>query len=129
VGKLIQLRIVSAVAVLTVFVFAGVAAAAAPTKGGLYVGTISGTEKRLEVHVAKDGRSATAAMFCFKQKVGALRFPVAAGKFAAKKTTGSVVVWSIAGRFLTPTKARVSVALKTLCDGKGGLVTLKLKSS
>jgi hypothetical protein len=124
---LLQIGAIAAL-VLAACAIVGVAVAASPRKGGLYIGTIAGTEKRLEIHVAKDGKTATAAMFCFRQKVGAMpRFPIVNGKFKTQKTTGSIVVWAISGRFLSATKARASVALKTLCDGKGGLITLGLK--
>jgi hypothetical protein len=102
-------------------------AAATPKPGGLYVGEIPGASKRLELHVTKDGKHATAAMFCFKQRVGVMpRFPIVAGAFKAKKTLGSSVIWAISGKFVSATKARASVALKALCDGKGGVIALKL---
>jgi hypothetical protein len=107
--------------------FAATALAAAPKPGGLYIGEIPGAQKRLELHVTKDGKHATAAMFCFKQRVGLMpRFPIVAGSFKARKTLGSSVIWAISGKFASATKARASVALKALCDGKGGLITLKL---
>ena len=109
--------------------FAAAALAAAPKPGGLYVGEIPGASKRLELHVTKDGKHATAAMFCYKQRVGLMpRFPIVAGQFKAKKTLGSSVIWAISGKFVSTTTARASVALKTLCDGKGGLITLKLST-
>ena len=107
----------------------GVALAAVPSKNGLYIGTFDEGVKRLEIHVAADGKTATAAMFCYRQHVGAMpRFPITDGRFQAEKKLGSVLVWAIQGRFTSPTKARASVAM-TLCDGKGGLVTLSLKST
>ena len=117
----------AAAAACVALLLAAAALAAAPKPGGLYVGDIPGAEKRLELHVTKDGKHATAAMFCFKTRVGLMPlFPIANGKFKAKKTLGSTVVWAISGAFLSSTKARASVALKTLCDGKGGLITLTL---
>ncbi len=122
-------RLAPLIAAAALLALAAVALAAAPKPSGLYVGTIAGTEKRLEIHVTKDGKSATAAMFCFKQRVGLMpRFPIAGGAFKAKKTLGSTVVWAISGRFLSSTTASASVALKTLCDGKGGLVKLSLST-
>lgn len=122
-------RLAPPIAAAAALMFAAVALAAVPKPGGLYVGSIPGTEKRLEIHVTKDGKFATAAMFCFKQRVGLMpRFPIAGGSFKAKKTLGSTVVWAISGRFLSAAKARTSVALKTLCDGKGGIVTLTLST-
>jgi hypothetical protein len=122
-------RLVPAAAALAVASAALAAPAAAPKKNGLYSGSIPGQEKRLEVHVSPDGKSATAAMFCFNTKVGSLaRFPVAGGAFRASKKTGSMLVWAISGKFTSATKGRASIALNALCDGKGGLVTLTLRS-
>ena len=120
-------RTTPVVATAGALAFAATALAAAPKPGGLYIGEIPGAEKRLELHVTKDGKHATAAMFCFKQRVGLMpRFSIVGGTFKAKKTLGSSVIWAISGKFISATKARASVALKALCDGKGGLITLKL---
>jgi hypothetical protein len=119
-----------ATVIVALAITAGAALAAAPRPSGLYIGTIAGTEKRLEIHVAPDGKTATAAMFCSKTKVGALpRFSVTGTRFKASNHVGSTLVWAIAGRFTSSQQARVSIALHSLCDGKGGLATLSLRSN
>jgi hypothetical protein len=124
----LMLRVHVLLATALVMLVPAMALAAAPVKGGLYTGKISnrGTAKRLDIHVSKTGKTATAAVFCSNTKTGSLRLKIVRGKFAARKTVGTVLVWAVAGRFVSSTKARVSVKLHTLCDGLGGLAILTL---
>ena len=45
------------------------------------------------------------------------------GSFKAFSNTGSLTVWSIVGRFVTPSKAVAVLHLNATCDGKGGRFT------
>jgi hypothetical protein len=102
--------------------------AAAPTKGGLYVGKLApaaGTEKRLSLNVAQTGTTAVAVLSCSNTRVGVIRNVVITGsKFKGAKRTGSLTVFSIAGEFASPTKAIAKLSLNAVCDGKGGTVVL-----
>ncbi|HEX9415487.1 MAG TPA: hypothetical protein VF895_02130 [Gaiellaceae bacterium] len=56
-------------------VLVGSALAAAPTKNGLYIGKLTGRglEKRIELHVAKTGKTATAGLYCANTLSGKLK--------------------------------------------------------
>ena len=118
-------------AALTLPTAVSAASAADPTKGGLYIGNLAGEpERRLNLSVSRNGKTATAALFCINERVGQMRpFPIVGGKFKAEQRRGDVLMWKIAGRFDSSTKATVSVKLVTLCLAKSGRVTLKLSSS
>lgn len=127
-NHLLKLAFLTAAAAATLTLAPALLAAAKPD--GLYVGTIAGTEKTLQLHVAKDGKSATAVVLCSHTKVGSFsRFPIAADRFKAVKTSGSTIVAAVSGHFLTPTKATASLNLHTLCDGHGGSLVLKLSGT
>lgn len=110
----------------------GVALAAAPVKNGLYIGTLAnrGLEKRVELHVAKSGKTATAGLYCANTLAGKLKpFPITKGRFNATKRVGSVLVFRLKGRFVTSDKVAVGLLPRAVCDGVGGSFTLKLSSS
>ena len=52
------------------------------------------------------------------------KFAIRKGKFTAKKTTGSLLVWRLRGKFSSSTKATAKLYLPAACDGKGGKITL-----
>jgi hypothetical protein len=49
------------------------------------------------------------------------------GRFTAKRTTGSLLVSRLRGRFVSREKAKAKLYLPAACDGKGGKITLELK--
>jgi hypothetical protein len=121
-----------ALAAAAALAVAGTALAAAPTKNGLYIGTLKGRglEKRIELHVSKNGKRASAALYCsntLSGKIGSFR--IRHGRFNAAKRTGSVVVFRLKGRFTSSTSASVGLLPRAVCDGLGGSFTLTLSSS
>src|SRR6266498_2228526 len=85
-------------------VLVGSALAAAPTKNGLYIGKLTGRglEKRIELHVAKTGKTATAGLYCANTLSGKLKpFHIVKGRFDASKRVGSVLVFRLRGKFVT----------------------------
>ena len=117
-----------------VIVFALSAASAfgvLPKKSGVYVGDIQSSPFSMHVSLAV-GSTGTTARFTYLCGTG--RPPTTISglsidgkgyfKFAANPTTGHD--WKLAGHFLTPTTARIS--LNSIdCGGSKGSVTAKLK--
>jgi hypothetical protein len=113
-------------------VLVGTALAAAPVKNGLYIGALAnrGLEKRVELHVSKSGKTATAGLYCANTLSGKLKpFPIRKGRFNATKRVGSVLVFGLKGRFVTSDTVAVGLLPRAVCDGVGGSFTLKLSSS
>jgi hypothetical protein len=111
---------------------AGSALAAAPMKNGLYIGKLTGRglEKRVELHVAKSGKTATAGLWCSNTPTSKMKsFPITKGRFDVKKKIGSVTVWHLRGKFVTSKSIAVGLLLPSVCDGVGGSLRLYLSSS
>jgi hypothetical protein len=102
--------------------------AAPPTRGGLYVGKLStalGTEKRLSLNIAKDGKTAVAVLTCSNVRTGVIRnVAITGSKFKGAMRTGSLTVWSLTGSFPSATKAVAKLSLNAVCDGRGGTVVM-----
>ena len=115
---------------LAAMALASVALAAAPTKGGLYSGTLTGRglEKKITMKVAPNGKTATASLYCAKTLMGRLKpFPIKkGGKFDTAKRTGSVMVFRLRGRFVSGRSAAVGLIPRAICDGVGGSFRLYL---
>ncbi len=110
----------------------GTAFAAAPTKNGLYIGKLigRGLEKRIELHVAKSGKTATAGLWCANTPFAKLKtFPITKGRFDASKKVGSITVFRLRGKFVTSQSIAVGLIMTAACDGLGGSFRLTLSSS
>jgi hypothetical protein len=120
-----QVLLVVTAAGLTV---AGAALAAAPTRGGTYIGTNSTfVQKQLVLRVSKNGRTAYASLRCAGTLASTMsNVAIRNGSFHATKRTGSVVIWTLNGRFLSKTTATASAFLHAVCDGGNVHWTLKL---
>jgi hypothetical protein len=110
------------------------ALAAPPTKSGVYQGTLYETssaalKKKVRLVVAKTGTSARVIWWCGEGRApSTLRVQIAAdGTFKGTSNVGTLTVWAIKGRFVSPAKARAALQLKTICDAKGGTVNLELQ--
>ena len=124
-----QNLIVTAVAALGI---TGAALAAAPMKNGLYIGKLTGRglEKRVELRVAKNGKTATAGLWCANTPSAKMKaFPIKKGRFNVSKRVGSVTVWRLHGKFVTSKSIAVGMLLPAVCDGVGGSFRLYLSSS
>lgn len=126
--------LIGLVIVLSGLLLVGAAQAALPKKGGVYQGTLFETStgalpKKVRLVVAKSGASARVLWWCGTGRApSTIRFPIAAdGTFKASNNAGTLTVWAIKGRFVSPTKARVALQLKVICDAKGGTVNLTLQ--
>ena len=125
-------RIVLAGALLALVLGAlpGVGGAATPRKGKSYVGELSENASRISKRVVlKVSSSGTGRvrLECGGTRIGvSSKFPIEKGRFTAKKTTGSLLVWRLRGRFSSRDSASAKLYLPAACDGKGGKVALKL---
>lgn len=127
-------RFVGLLAVLGAAAIVGTAPAASPTKGGVYQGTLFETstaaiKKNVRLVVAKAGTSARVLWWCGEGRApSTLIVKIAAdGTFKATSNVGTITVWGVKGRFVSPTKARLALQLKTACDAKGGTLNLELQ--
>jgi hypothetical protein len=124
--------------VLTVVVLAMLVAlvtgalAAPPKKSATYVGDIKASPFTLHVDIKVNPTGTKLSHFTYLCGTG--RAPTTVfgvpidktGHFKLTKMTGSVVVWKMAGRFVSPTKAFVSLN-SLACGGSKGSTTLALK--
>ena len=142
-----RIHALTAVVVTTALVAVATASAATPKAGGKYEGVLfkgsvdpatglynldpRGWEKPFILTVAASGKTAQILWWCghvrkIDQRSQA-KFPLKPdGTFSYRKGTGSYTAWAIKGRFVTATVARVAFRVPSICDGKGGTVTLKL---
>ena len=116
------------------FLLAAPALAAGPAKGGTYVGLVPETaarlEKRVVLKVSPSGNTGRVRLACGDTRVGvSSKFTIAKGKFEAKRSTGSLLVWRLKGQFVSRGKAKAKLYLPAVCDGRGGKVTLELDES
>lgn len=125
--------ILAASLVLVLALTAG-AQAALPKKGGLYTATNKSNTNTLvawiNVQVRKDGKSARVSWSCNNTPPPTyLTFKINAdGTFkGVSNPSGHYVLWSIRGRFVSPTQAKVYLALIVVCSGRGIHTTLDLK--
>jgi hypothetical protein len=119
---------VSAAAALALAASAG---AAKPVKGGQYVGVIKSSpfEMRISMRVTPTGTKMRFTYLCGTGRAPTVVFGVpvdATGHFKWTKMTGSVVVWKMAGHFVSPTKAFVSLN-SIACGGSKGSTTVTLE--
>jgi hypothetical protein len=97
-----------------------------PKKGGVYVGTIKSTfDLAVTLKVSSKGKSARISWLC-----GTGRAPTSAPNVPINSATGSFKAsfnaWKLAGRFVSPTQARISLN-DIGCGGSKGSTTLTLK--
>jgi len=97
-----------------------------PKKGGAYLGTIKSTYVlTVTMKVSASGKSARITWLC-----GTGRAPTAASNVPIDSSTGSFKasfnLWKLAGRFVSPTQARLSLN-DIGCGGSKGTTTLTLK--
>jgi len=123
---------VLAILALGAFALPSLVAAAAPKKGASYTGELSDTAsrlgKRVVLKVSSSGTTGRVRLECSGTRIGlSSKFAITKGKFTAKKTTGSLLVWRLQGKFVSGQKARARLYLPAACDGKGGKITLTLK--
>jgi hypothetical protein len=108
------------------------ALAALPKKGATYVGDIKASPFTLHVDIKVNPTGTKLSHFtylCGTGRAPATVFGVPVdktGHFKWTKMTGSIVVWKMAGRFVSPTKAFVSLN-SLACGGSKGSTTLALK--
>ena len=125
-----------AVAVLMVlggvFVLTAVAFGAVPKKGGTYVGDIKASPFTMHINMAVNPAGTKLAHFTYlcgtgRPPTSVFGIPIdRTGHFKYTKMTGSVVVWKMAGRFLSATRAFVSLN-SLACGGSKGSTTISLK--
>ncbi len=102
-------------------------------KGTLHDGSVTALTKPIDLKVAPTGKTGGFTWWCGQQQTVSNRYSVTVaiernGAFAGTSNVGKLTVWTVKGRFLSPTSARASLRLISICDAKGGLVTLKVSS-
>ncbi len=128
-------KLIGLAALVAAVAVAGAALAAPPKKGGVYEGTLHAKSavalaKKVRLVVSKTGTSARVLWWCgVGRPPSTLVVRIAPdGTFKGNSNVGgSLTVWSIKGQFVTSGKARASLQLKAICDGKGGTLNLPLK--
>jgi hypothetical protein len=120
------------IACLALVVVVAPALGAAPKKGGTYVGELPETAARLEkravLKVSPSGATGRVRLACGDTRVGlSSKFEIVKNKFAAKRQTGSLLIWRLKGKFTSQAKATAKLYLPAACDGKGGKLTLELQ--
>lgn len=128
-------RFIGLAALIAALAIVGTALAVPPTKGGVYQGELFATSavalpKKVRLVVAKTGTSARVIWWCGTGRApSTLRIQIAAdGSFKGTSNVGTLTVWAVKGKFVSATKARMALQLKTICDAKGGTVNLELQS-
>ncbi len=111
-----------------VFSATAVALAASPRKGGVYQGTQAGVvSKQLVLRVSKNGKSAFVSLRCAGTLASTMsNVAIRKGKFHGTKKTGSLVIWTLNGRFTSKTAATAHAFLHAVCDGGNVNLTLAL---
>ncbi len=125
-------RIAPLLIVLGALVMAAVALSAVPKKGGTYIGDIKSSPFTMHINMSVNPAGTKLAHFTYLCGTG--RAPTSVfgipidrtGHFKYAKMTGSVVVWKMAGRFLSATRAFVSLN-SIACGGSKGSTTITLK--
>jgi hypothetical protein len=104
------------------------ASAALPKKGAEYQGVIKSTpfEMRVLLGVSATGKKLRFTYACGTGRAPTIVFGVPIDATGHFKMTGSLVVWKMAGRFISPTRAFVSLN-SIACGGSKGSTTLTLK--
>jgi hypothetical protein len=112
---------------------AAIALGALPKKGGTYVGDIKASPFTMHINIGVNSAGTKLAHFTYLCGTGrppttVFGIPIdRTGHFKYTKMTGSVVVWKMAGRFLSGTRAFVSLN-SLACGGSKGSTTITLKS-
>jgi hypothetical protein len=117
----------------TLLAVAAGALAGLPKKGGTYVGDIKASP--FTMHIDMKVNPAGTKLSHFTYLCGTGRPPTTVfgvaidrtGHFKWTKMTGSMVVWKMAGHFVSATKAFVSLN-SIACGGSKGSTTVKLKA-
>jgi hypothetical protein len=113
-------------------VLAAVAFGALPKKGGTYVGDIKASPFTMHINIGVNPAGTKLAHFTYlcgtgRPPTSVFGIPIdRTGHFKYTKMTGSVVVWRMAGRFLSATRAFVSLN-SIACGGSKGSTTITLK--
>jgi hypothetical protein len=125
-------RVAAAFTLSVLFVVVSSAFAASPKKGGTYVGDIKASPFTLRINIGVNAAGTKLAHFTYLCGTGrapttVFGIPIdARGHFKYTKMTGSVVVWKMAGRFLSASKAFISLN-SLACGGSKGSTTISLK--
>jgi len=124
--------VVATALMATTVLFAGAALAALPKKGATYTGDIKSSPFVMHIDMTVNATGKKLSHFTYLCGTGrppttVFGVPVdATGHFKWTKMTGSVVVWKMAGRFVSATKAFVSLN-SVACGGSKGSTTVALK--
>lgn len=116
----------------TLLVVSLAAFAALPKNGATYEGTIKSSPfpMKINIGVSKDGKKLQHfTYFCGTGRAPTIVFGIPidrTGRFTYTKKTGSVVVWKMAGHFVSASKAFISLN-SVACGGSKGSATITLK--
>jgi hypothetical protein len=107
--------------------------AARPKKSGTYVGNIKASPFTMHIDLKVSPAGTKLQHFTYlcgtgRPPTSVFGIPIdSTGHFKFTRMTGTVVVWKMAGRFLSATKAFISLN-SIACGGSKGSTTLTLKT-
>ena len=117
----------AAIAATALLALPTLALAAVPKPGGSYQGMLhlnsrTAVSKKVVIKVSATGTRAPTTFWCGTGRPSNwISFAVKTdGSFKAFSNVGTLTVWSIVGRFVTPDKAVAVLHLNATCDGQGG---------
>ena len=129
----ISLLLAAGVVAVALLVVPALATGAVPKRSGSYEGTLHANStlalsKKIVIKVSATGTRARTTFICGSQRpANWISFAIKPdGSFKAFSNTGSLTVWSIVGRFVTPGQVVAVLHLNATCDGKGGRFVAKL---
>jgi hypothetical protein len=132
-GRAMKGSVLVMVTMGTMIVLAATALAALPKKGASYAGDIKSSPFKMHIDMKVNATGRKLSHFTYLCGTGrppTTVFGVAidsTGHFKWTKMVGSVLVWKMAGHFVSPSKAFVSLN-SIACGGSKGSTTVKLKA-
>jgi len=126
-------RIAAILVVLGALAFSAIALGALPKKGGTYVGDIKSSPFTMHINMSVNRTGTKLAHFTYlcgtgRAPTSVFGIPVdRTGHFKYTKMMGAMLVWKMAGRFLSESRAFVSLN-SIACGGSKGSTTITLKS-
>jgi hypothetical protein len=120
--------VTTCIAAAALLVFAATALGALPKKGGVYVGDIKASPFTMHVSlgVTAAGTKTRFTYLCGTGRPPTIVFGVPIDKTGRFHFTGKDGAWKMTGRFVSATKAHVSLN-SIACGGSKGSTTAKLK--
>jgi hypothetical protein len=120
--------VTTCIAALSFLAFAAAALGVQPKKGGVYVGDVKASPFTMHVSlgVTPTGTKTRFTYLCGTGRPPTIVFGILIDKTGRFHFNGKHGAWKMTGKFISPTKARVSLN-SIACGGSKGSTTAKLK--